>query len=94
MHVVCVDFEVKPGHLAEFMPLMKAQAKNSLELEDGCRRFDVSIDREDGCKVFLYEIYDSEEAFQSHLASDHFKAFDKAVAGMVAGKTVRTMELA
>ena len=38
---------------------------------------------------FLYEIYDDATAFQAHLASPHFKAFDVQVAQMVAEKTVR-----
>lgn len=93
MHVICVDFEIKPDRLPEFMPLIEAQARNSLELEDGCQRFDVCVGKDDPSRVFLYEVYDSEAAFKEHLASDHFKAFDQAVAEMVDSKTVRAFEL-
>ncbi|MEM7522936.1 MAG: antibiotic biosynthesis monooxygenase [Pseudomonadota bacterium] len=41
--------------------------------------------------MFLYEVYDDAAAFDAHLASDHFKDFDAAVAPMVAAKTVRRL---
>lgn len=90
MFVVCVTFTIKEGAMDAFMPLMLAQAENSLALEPECLRFDVcsegALDRE----VFLYEIYASEAAFQAHLASAHFKDFDAAVGDLVAAKAVST----
>ncbi len=94
MHVICVDFEIKPTRLAEFMPLMRKQARTSLDSEPGCSRFDVCIDPSIPARVFLYELYDSAAAFDAHLASAHFQAFDKAVADMVDKKTVRVLHLA
>ena len=40
-------------------------------------------------EVFLYEFYEDEAAFQTHLASDHFKSFDSRAARMVERKDVR-----
>ncbi|MDJ0630557.1 MAG: putative quinol monooxygenase [Rhodobacter sp.] len=94
MHVVVVDFAVNPERMAEFLPLMKVQAQNSLDLEDGCKRFDVCIDRHDPNRILLYELYVDDAAFQSHLKSAHFIAFDRAVSDMVVEKTVRTLQLA
>ena len=93
MYVVCVDFQIKPDRLHEFQPLMKKQAETSLEVEPDCHRFDICFDPKDATQVFLYEVYKSGEAFEAHLASDHFIAFDKSVAPMVDKKEVRVLHL-
>ena len=89
MYVVCVEFGLVEGAMETFLPLMKEQAKNSLALEPECHYFDVCRDPEGGETIFLYEIYTDADAFKAHLASDHFKSFDAAVAPMVASKQVR-----
>ena len=43
MYVVAVIFEIHPGHMDDFLPLMRQQAQNSLTLEADCHQFDVSI---------------------------------------------------
>ena len=68
---------------------MAANAAASVRDESGCSQFDVCWDPEGRPVCFLYEIYDDATAFQAHLASPHFKAFDVQVAQMVAEKTVR-----
>lgn len=73
-----------------FMPLMQQQATLSLNNELACRHFDVCSDIEKPNEVFLYEIYDDAAAFQTHLKTPHFIEFDKAVSGMITGKTVNT----
>ena len=93
MYVIVVDFEIKPERLAEFMPLMLENARASRETEPGCRVFDVCVDPKKETSVFLYEVYDDRAAFDAHLASEHFKRFDAAVAPMLASKAVRTLRL-
>jgi len=91
MHVVIVDFEIDPAHWGAFLPLMQAQATNSLAKEPDCHQFDVCVEPDAPHRVFLYEIYSDAAAFAAHLASDHFKSFDAAVARMVRAKTVRQL---
>lgn len=88
MYAVCVTFRLRPGARKAFIPLVSDQAANSLARERGCLRFDVWTDpaRED--EVFLYEIYDDRAAFDLHLDSDHFSAFEAQAAPMIADKTV------
>lgn len=90
MYAVCVSFRLQPGEVRRFMLQIKDNAATSLETEDGCRRFDVCSDQARPDEVFLFEIYDSPEAFALHKASDHYARFDASVAGMVAKKTVKT----
>ncbi len=91
MYVVTVTFTLHPGRLAEFLPLMVENARLSLAEEPGCHTFDVCMSRVGGSddEVFLYELYADEAAFAAHLESAHFKAFDAAVAEMIAAKDVR-----
>ncbi len=90
MFAVAVTMEVKPGRMEAFLPLMFENATASLREEAGCRQFDVCRDADRPDTVFLYETYDSPEAFQVHLASPHFKAFDDATGHMLADKQVST----
>lgn len=90
MFVVCVTFHLKADALAAFLPLMRAQAETSMTKEPGCHRFDICDAGDATDQVFLYEIYENAEAFDAHLASDHFKSFDAAVAPLVRQKTLQT----
>ncbi len=92
MLIVTVLFETRPGAEAEFAPLMRAQASNSLEREPGCEQFDVCRDPGEPSHFFLYEVYRDRTAFDEHLASAHYQAFDEAVSDLVARKTVRLFE--
>ncbi len=72
MFAVTVLLEVDDRHLSEFMEAMRAQARNSLELEKDCRRFDICVDAGDRRRVFLYEIYTDKAAFDAHLKTGPF----------------------
>ena len=93
MYVVTVVFEVASAHVEAFAAAMLAQARNSLQHEDGCLRFDVCRDPDSPETTFLYEIYRDQPAFRLHLESAHFKAFDRQVADWVVCKTVQTYRL-
>ena len=69
------------------------QIEASVNDEPGCRQFDVTQDPVDDASVFLYEIYDDEDAFKAHVASSHFKLFDKISAPWVKDKKVLTSSL-
>ena len=90
MYIVTVEFTLKPDRVSAFLPLMVENARASREREPGCRQFDVCQDPAKPEVIFLYEAYDDRAAFDSHLATAHFKEFDAAVTVMVAGKVVRT----
>ena len=90
MYAVVVTFRIQPGAMAGFLPLMHANAATSLADEPLCHRFDVCTNPSRPDEVFLYELYEDAAAFQTHLDSAHFKAFDALVAPMLDGKHVRT----
>ena len=90
MYAVVVTFTINSGAMPDFLPLILNNAKTSLDVEAQCLQFDVATDLMRPDEVFLYEIYTDRAAFDAHLASAHFKAFDSAVAHMIAVKDVRT----
>ena len=92
MYAVVVLFDIHPDQTEAFHALMIQNAKASLDNEPGCHQFDVCQNTDDPTKVFLYETYTDRAAFDDHLTSDHFKAFDEAVADMIAGKRIETFE--
>lgn len=90
MFCVTVHFSLQAGAEQRFLPMVRDNARRSLEDEPGCRRFDVCHEPSQPTQVFLYELYDDRAAFDAHLATPHFKAFDAACRDLVAGKEVAT----
>ncbi|MBX3585463.1 MAG: antibiotic biosynthesis monooxygenase [Ramlibacter sp.] len=89
MHIITVTFQIRPEHMAAFLPAMQANALASVQDEPGCQQFDVCVSLDDPNRVFLYEVYDSPEAFQAHLATPHFQAFNQRTAPWVESKQVQ-----
>jgi quinol monooxygenase YgiN len=88
MFAVTVLLEVDDRHLPEFMDAMHRQARNSLDVEKDCRRFDICVDPGDNRRVFLYEVYKDKAAFDAHLKTDHFRDFDQRVKNWLVSKKV------
>ena len=82
-----VEFQVKPECLAKFNELLAVNARSSVTKEAGCRQFDVLHAIDDPCRVILYEIYDSSEAFDVHKAQEHTKTFLAAAKELVTKQT-------
>jgi quinol monooxygenase YgiN len=89
-YAVCVTFTIHADKMEAFLSLVKTNAQTSLADEVGCQQFDVLTDPSHPTEVFLYELYDSPDAFQLHLASAHFHTFDTAVSPMIADKVAKT----
>lgn len=91
---VVVEFRIKPDQVEAFGEAMALQARNSLELEEACRQFDVFTDPLEPATFVLYELYDDEAAFEAHLASDHFASFAAHVEPMVLERNIRRLHRA
>lgn len=93
MYVVAVTFQIHAAHAPAFLDAIRENARHSLDIEPGCHRFDVAVGENGPETVFLYELYTDRAAFDAHLTSAHFKAFDAKVASWVAAKQVDTYQL-
>jgi len=93
--VILVDFKVRPADHEKFARLITENAAASVKNEPGCRQFDVLIPEGIATGQFvLYEIYDDQAAFDAHLKSQHFKAFDAATVGMVVDRKISRLNFA
>jgi quinol monooxygenase YgiN len=92
MYVVTVNFRIKMPHVASFRAAVVQQAKNSLEREANCTRFDVFVSPDDERAVFLFEEYTDRAAFDAHSKTEHFREFSSAVSSWVDEKQVTGWE--
>jgi (4S)-4-hydroxy-5-phosphonooxypentane-2,3-dione isomerase len=92
MLVITVTFTIHDMHREVFRDAILANAQTSLEVEKGCRQFDVCQDQS-GSVFFLYELYDDDAAFDLHLKSQHFLSFNDASAAWVKDKRVDRFQL-
>lgn len=92
MFIVDVDFLVHEDCIDAFHRAVLTQARNSLEREQDCIKFDVSIDKDNPARFYLYEAYTSEEAFIKHMETLHYFHFDKLSSPWVISKAVDTRD--
>ena len=78
MYVVIVPIQIEQGHRDEFLEALMGDAKGANEDEPGCLRFDAVQDADDDHRIWLYEVYKDEAAFNDHLAAPHFQVFKAA----------------
>jgi len=72
MYVIVATIQIQPERREAFMEEMLADARGSVGSEPGCLRFDVIQDREDANRIYLYEVYRDEAAFEAHGRAPHF----------------------
>ena len=92
MFVITVKFVINEKDIEKFKVRMLQQARDSLELEIDCHKFDVCHDPNNKNIVFLYEIYTDKNAFDIHLNSKHYLAFNDEVTSWVKEKIVTQLE--
>lgn len=93
-----VQFHVKPEHRAAFLSHMRAHAAATLAEVDGCLqfdvlipkevRFDVPVHEEDNKRVFLYEMYRDDAAFQAHVTSPRVAKTRAGYASMIESRII------
>jgi (4S)-4-hydroxy-5-phosphonooxypentane-2,3-dione isomerase len=88
MHVVLVVVTVRPEMLGEFEAALLHNARESVQRDPGCLRFDVSQQVDDPTRWVLYEVYESPAAHAAHRQSAHFLAYDAIAARALTDKVV------
>ena len=69
---VVVEERIKEGQLAAFVEYMREMIRLTKE-EDGCIAYDLYESIDGSGEVVLVEIWESKEALDNHLETDHFK---------------------
>ena len=80
MYIIVAPIQIKEGFKEQFINGMIENARGAVNDEPGCLRFDLIQDASDGNRIWLYEVYRDEEAFQAHTQAPHFIKFRDASA--------------
>lgn len=75
--------EVVPDYLDEYLPLALEVGEISMRTEPGVLAMYPTVSKEDSCKVTIMEIYASQDAYKSHIASPHFQKYKQGTLHMV-----------
>ena len=71
--VLHLELVVKPEHRAELLEALWLDANGALDNEEGCLRFDVTVDSEDPNRILLYEVYRDAAARAVHRQAPYLK---------------------
>ena len=63
MYILMVRLKVKKENIDDFIKESIKDAVGSVDIEPGCRRFDIIQDQTDPTLFAFCEVYDDEEAF-------------------------------
>lgn len=75
--------EVYPQYLDEYMEFAVEVGTKSLLTEPGVLTMYAMQDKENPCLITILETYSSQEAYKSHIASDHFQKYKQGTLHMV-----------
>ena len=75
--------EVYPEHLDEYMKYAVEVGEISLRTEPGVLTMYAVSEKENPCMVTILETYASKEAYEKHVASEHFQKYKQGTLHMV-----------
>jgi autoinducer 2-degrading protein len=79
MYVIIAPIQIKEGYKDRFIEEMISDARGSVNDEPGCLRFDIIQDASDPNRIWLYEVYKDQTAFEAHIKAPHFIKWRDAV---------------
>ena len=80
--VIVAQINIKESSIAEFLNLAEDMVANT-NTEPGCICYKLLDAVAEKGEFFFYEEYTDAAAIDAHNASDHFKAFGKAIAPLI-----------
>ena len=75
--------KVDSNQLERYKVALNMQMNSAIELEPGVLSYTVVADKKDSSSITIFEVYASLEAYQSHIATPHFKKYKETVKNMV-----------
>ena len=92
MIVRLAEIEVYPEHLQEYLKFANEVDRLSVECEPGVICLFPMQSAEDSTQIRILEIYASEEAYQSHIKTEHFLKYKQGTMHMVKSLKLPTMQ--
>ena len=78
-----VHLDIRPEDFDQFVKIVRAHGDYSLNTEEGCRSFQVMLPIDEADKVILVEVYDDNNALESHWKSAHMQAYRDKTKDMI-----------
>jgi len=75
--------KVDPLQLEKYNTALKEQMTTAVKLEPGVITYYAVSDQKDPSVITILEIYDSKEAYNTHIETAHFKKYKETVKDMV-----------
>ena len=72
-HIMMPTLFIEPGHVEEFIELIRTEVEHSLRVEPGILRFDLTRDKQDPNVIHVYAVYADEAAYAFHQAQPYYK---------------------
>jgi len=82
-YVRIAELEVDPAQLESFKVAIKEVTETSVRVEPGCLVLYAVAEQEHPARIRVFEIYQDEEAYKTHLQTAHFQKFRATTDGMV-----------
>jgi quinol monooxygenase YgiN len=82
MHRIA-KIKVDSSQLENYKLALQEQMNTAIQLEPGVLSYTVVADKKDPSAITIFEEYASLEAYQSHIATSHFKKYKETVKDMV-----------
>lgn len=83
MMVRISEIEIHPQYLEEYKTILKEEAEASVTLEKGVIAIFPMFQKDNPAQVRILEMYKDQQAYQSHLKTDHFLAYKTTTLHMV-----------
>ena len=75
--------KVDAKQLVAYTSLLQEQMTTAIKLEPGVLSYTAIADKKDATSITILEVYASNEAYQSHILTTHFRKYKDAVKDMV-----------
>ncbi len=77
------ELEIDPGKLAEYREALKEEIATSIRVEPGVLTLYAVSVKDHPTQVRIFETYQDQAAYESHLQTPHFKKYKDVTHGMV-----------
>lgn len=75
--------KVDANQLSAYKVALQEQMNAAIKLEPGVLSYTAVADKKDATQITILEVYASQEAYQSHILTPHFKKYKESVKDMV-----------
>ncbi|MGE8426961.1 MAG: putative quinol monooxygenase [Sphingobacterium sp.] len=87
------EIEINPQHVEHYKTILKEEAEASVRLEPGVIAIFPMFQKDNPTQVRILEMYKDQQAYQSHLKTEHFQKYKTGTLHMVKALKLVDMEV-